>query len=124
MIIDCHGHYTTEPSALHAFRKAQLAGDASARAAAAVKVTDDELRATVKDAQLRIQHERGTDLTIFSPRASGMGHHLGDFATSLAWSQASNELIHRLARCIRATSPARASCRSRPACAPPTASAS
>jgi 4-oxalmesaconate hydratase len=96
MIIDCHGHYTTEPPALHAFRKAQLAGDASARAAAAVNVTDDELRATVKDAQLRIQHERGTDLTIFSPRASGMGHHLGDFATSLAWSQASNELIHRL----------------------------
>src|SRR6478752_3692270 len=65
MIIDCHGHYTTEPPALHAFRKAQLAGDASARAAVAVKVSDDELRATVKDAQLRIQHERGTDLTIF-----------------------------------------------------------
>ena len=96
MIIDCHGHYTTEPPALHAFRKAQLAGDAGARAAASLKVSDDELRATVRDAQLRIQQERGTDLTIFSPRASGMGHHLGDFATSLAWSQASNELIHRL----------------------------
>ena len=26
MIIDIHGHYTTEPQALHAFRDKQLAG--------------------------------------------------------------------------------------------------
>ena len=26
MIIDCHGHYTTEPKALHAYRQAQIAG--------------------------------------------------------------------------------------------------
>ena len=26
MIIDIHGHYTTEPPALHAFRDKQLAG--------------------------------------------------------------------------------------------------
>ena len=39
---------------------------------------------------------RGTDLTIFSPRAAGMGHHLGDAATSEAWASACNELIHRV----------------------------
>ena len=26
MIIDCHGHYTTEPDALTEYRKAELAG--------------------------------------------------------------------------------------------------
>ena len=26
MIIDCHGHYTTEPQKLHDFRKQQVAG--------------------------------------------------------------------------------------------------
>ena len=49
------GCSTTEPSALHAFRKAQLAGDASARAAAAVRVTDDELRATVEDGRIVVE---------------------------------------------------------------------
>ena len=46
--------------------------------------------------QLKLQRERGTDLTIFSPRAAGMGHHLGDAATSEAWASACNELIHRV----------------------------
>jgi 4-oxalmesaconate hydratase len=45
---------------------------------------------------LKLQRERGTDLTIFSPRASGMAHHVGDAATSLAWSVACNDLIHRV----------------------------
>ena len=43
-----------------------------------------------------MQRERGTDLTIFSPRAAGMGHHLGDATTSEAWASACNELIHRV----------------------------
>ena len=46
--------------------------------------------------QLKLQRERGTDLTIFSPRAAGMGHHLGDATTSEAWASACNELIHRV----------------------------
>ncbi len=45
---------------------------------------------------MRLQRERGTSLTIFSPRASGMGHHVGDAAISGAWSQVSNDLIFRL----------------------------
>src|SRR6185437_15888180 len=37
-----------------------------------------------------------TDLTIFSPRASGMGHHIGDQKTSLTWTRACNDLIARV----------------------------
>ena len=81
MIIDCHGHYTTEPKDLHRFRKEQTAGrqgqggDAAARG---LKMSDDEIRESIEGDQLKLQRERGTDLTIFSPRASGMGHHIGD----------------------------------------------
>jgi len=99
MIIDCHGHYTTEPQKLHDWRKSQIAGikDASQKPSrAALKISDDELRASVEGAQLKLQRERGTNLTIFSPRASGMAHHIGDAGISLEWSQISNELIHRM----------------------------
>jgi 4-oxalmesaconate hydratase len=49
------------------------------------------------DNQLRIMAERGVDVTIFSPRASAMGHHAGDEAVSAAWARACNDLIHRVA---------------------------
>ncbi len=100
MIIDCHGHYTTEPKKLHDYRKRQVAG---AKEPAQMpgptetfNITDDEIRGGIEGAQLKFQRERGTDLTIFSPRASGMGHHIGDLSTSLRWSQLCNELIHRV----------------------------
>jgi 4-oxalmesaconate hydratase len=99
MIIDCHGHYTTEPQALHAFRKQQVAavnGQAERPSKASLRMSDDEIRASVEGAQLKLQRERGTDVTIFSPRASGMGHHIGNFETNLEWSQVCNELIHRV----------------------------
>jgi 4-oxalmesaconate hydratase len=35
-------------------------------------------------------------MTIFSPRAMGMSHHIGDYNVSLAWSQLCNEMIHRV----------------------------
>ena len=40
--------------------------------------------------------ERGIDLTIFSPRASAMGHHVGDEAVSARWARVSNDLIARV----------------------------
>ncbi|MFM8589068.1 MAG: amidohydrolase family protein, partial [Limnohabitans sp.] len=46
--------------------------------------------------QLMLQRERGSDLTIFSPRAAGMAHHVGNAETSRLWSSISNDLIHRL----------------------------
>jgi 4-oxalmesaconate hydratase len=98
MIIDCHGHYTTAPAAHQRFRDAQLAGlkDPGAPPARAGAISDDEIRETIEKNQLRLQQARGSDLTLFSPRASAMGHHLGDEAISSAWTRANNDLIKRV----------------------------
>src|ERR1700735_2678569 len=98
MIIDCHGHYTTEPQKVHDFRKNQSAAirdPAQKPSPSSINISDDELRASVEGAQLKFQRERGTSLTIFSPRASGMSHHIGDEGVSLEWAQGSNEMIYR-----------------------------
>lgn len=98
MIIDIHGHYTTEPPQLAAFRDKQLAGlaDAARRPASTdLGVSDEQLLKSVEP-QLKMQKERGSDLTIFSPRASGMAHHVGTEATGLQWSRVCNDLIHRI----------------------------
>jgi 4-oxalmesaconate hydratase len=94
MIIDCHGHYTTAPRELETWRQQQLAhpDDTSRRAP---NISNDQIRESLEKAQLKLQRERGTDLTIFSPRASAMGHHQGNAATSLRWSRVCNDLIHR-----------------------------
>ena len=83
MIIDCHGHYTTAPPALQEFRDAQLARlrNPVLPVPAEPEISDDEIRATIEGNQLRIARERGHDLTIFSPRASAMGHHIGNEQT-------------------------------------------
>src|SRR5205823_6851223 len=52
-----------------------------------IRIGDDEIRESLENAQLKLQRERGTDVTIFSPRASAMAHHIGDETTSLHWSQ-------------------------------------
>ena len=98
MIIDCHGHYTTAPAAHQKFRDAQIAGlkDPSAPAAKAGAISDDEIRETIEKNQLRLQRQRGSDLTLFSPRASAMGHHIGDEAISSAWARANNDLVKRV----------------------------
>jgi len=99
MTIDCHGHYTTAPKALEEYRKRQLADFGTPRWAplkGAVAISDDQIRDSLESAQLRMQRERGTDLTIFSPRASAMGHHLGDANANRFWSEHCNELIHRV----------------------------
>ena len=98
MIIDCHGHYTTAPDPHQEFRKAQLARleDPSLPAPEKAKIGDDEIRESIETNQLKLQRERGADLTIFSPRASAMAHHIGDDATSKAWAQACNDLIKRV----------------------------
>ena len=73
MIIDCHGHYTTEPPQLTDYRKEQLEGVTSdpnfVPSEAAFKCTDEEMAERLEAAQLKLQAERGSDLTIFSPRA-------------------------------------------------------
>ncbi|MDG2262659.1 MAG: amidohydrolase family protein [Actinomycetota bacterium] len=100
MIIDCHGHYTTTPPGVGQWRDAQKAavGDDPAHVGSkgTMNVTDDEIRDSLEGAQLKLQRERGADLTIFSPRASWMAHHVGNEHTSLFWSQHQNELIRRV----------------------------
>jgi 4-oxalmesaconate hydratase len=98
LIIDCHGHYTTAPSQLQRFRDAQLAAIESGAAAPQLEsVSDDELRESVEKNQLRVLRERGGDVMIFSPKASGMEHHVADPATAVAWARASNDLVARVA---------------------------
>jgi 4-oxalmesaconate hydratase len=97
-VIDCHGHYTTEPSALGEYRKAQIAAlsdPAKSPPPSSLTISDDQLRESVQ-IQLKLQRERGGDITLFSPRAGGMSHHIGTAETSRDWTIVCNELIHRI----------------------------
>ena len=92
MIIDCHGHYTTAPG-----RTAEVSRRADRRtrrhrshvpSRRRLNISDDQIRESLEGAQLKFQRERGTDVTIFSPRASAMAHHIGTETTSLHWTRA------------------------------------
>ena len=98
MIIDCHGHYTTTPPQHQAFREAQLARllDGTLPPATAAAISDDELRDSVENHQLKVLRQRGGDLMLFSPKASGMEHHVTDQDTARDWAAASNDLVHRV----------------------------
>lgn len=98
MIIDCHGHYTTAPSALQDYRDVQIANfdDPSLPAAKLATISDDEIRETIENNQLKALKARGADMTIFSPKASAMAHHIGDESVSKTWTKINNNLIHRV----------------------------
>ena len=99
MIIDCHGHFTTVPASFRNWRAKQIesANDpANAPPLAGAHVSDDEIREGVGNGQLRLQKERGGDLTLFSPIAGLMSHHLGNERTSLEWAEVSNDLVRRV----------------------------
>jgi len=99
MIIDCHGHYTTAPKALQDYRDAQTAAlkdPSQPPYDGKINISDDQIRESLEGAQLKLQRERGTDVTIFSPRASAMAHHIGTATTSADWSRHCNDLIHRV----------------------------
>lgn len=98
MIIDCHGHYTTAPGQLQRYRDAQIAhyNDPSSPAPSLATVSDDEIRESIENNQLKALRERGADMTIFSPKASAMAHHIGDEAVSKTWTRINNDLIHRV----------------------------
>ena len=101
IIIDCHGHYTTAPPALETWRNAQIAGitDASKMPKVSdLRISDDALRETIASNQLKLMLERGSDMTLFSPRASFMAHHIGDFQVSSTWAAICNELIYRVSQ--------------------------
>lgn len=97
MIIDCHGHYTTAPDLHNQWRVDQLSAFANGEPAPEYpEISDDVIRETIRSNQQRLLVARGTDLTIFSPRASAMGHHEGDQQVSVAWTRACNDLIRRV----------------------------
>jgi 4-oxalmesaconate hydratase len=98
VIIDCHGHYTTAPAAHTAWREQQVAAwEAGTTPPAYPSISDDEIRETIEGSQLRLMDERGIDVTLFSPRASAMAHHIGDSAVSEEWARRCNDLVHRVA---------------------------
>ncbi|WP_029918638.1 amidohydrolase family protein [Nevskia soli] len=98
MIIDAHCHYTTEPAVLHQFRDKQLAGlaDPARKPASTDLGISDEMLVNSVQPQLKLQAERGSTLTVLSPRAAGMAHHVGTEAVSKQWATVSNDLIHRI----------------------------
>jgi 4-oxalmesaconate hydratase len=98
LIIDCHGHYTTAPAAHNDWREAQKAAFKSGEAPPPYpSISDDQIRESLEANQIRLIRERGADMTIFSPRASAMAHHVGDETVSRQWARVNNDLI---ARCV------------------------
>jgi len=97
MIIDCHGHYTTVPEPHNQWRVDQLAAfKADQPSPEYPEISDEVVRASIVDNQLKLITERGSDLTIFSPRASHMGHHEGDQSVSKEWTIHCNNMIKRV----------------------------
>jgi 4-oxalmesaconate hydratase len=101
IVIDIHGHYTTAPKALEDWRNRQIAGikdSAVMPKASELRISDDAVRESIETNQLAKMRERGSDLTIFSPLACFMAHHIGDFNVSSTWAAICNELCYRVSR--------------------------
>ena len=100
MIIDCHGHFTTVPKSFRDWRAKQVesAGDPAnaPKPEDGAILSDDQLREGIEGGQLKLQQERGSDLTLFSPIAGLMSHHLGNERTSLEWARVSNDNVKRV----------------------------
>ncbi len=97
MIIDCHGHFTTVPKSFRDWRAKQVefADDPlnGPRKEDAI-LSDEQIRKVIEEGQLKLQQERGYDLTLFSPIAGLMSHHLGNERTSLEWAEVSNNNVY------------------------------
>jgi 4-oxalmesaconate hydratase len=74
LIIDCHGHYTTAPEPHQKVREAQLVRikDSTLPAPVPTQVSDDEIRESIEANQLRLQRERGADLTLYPARSTAL----------------------------------------------------
>ena len=70
-------------------------------------ISDDDIRETIEANQLKLMNERGSDLTVFSPRASFMAHHIGDLAVSETWARICNDLVRPRQRALPRSLPAR-----------------
>ncbi len=97
MIIDIHGHYTTAPRGLAAYRGGQI-GQLGRPSKGKLDISDDEIKRSIENGQLNLQKARGTDVALFSPTAGGMGHHFGNAMISRYWTETVNELILRVCK--------------------------
>ena len=64
MIIDCHGHFTTAPGALKAWREKQLscANDpANAPGKSSLSISDDEIRAAIEKLKAERAQEKADE---------------------------------------------------------------
>jgi 4-oxalmesaconate hydratase len=95
VIIDVHGHYTTAPAALNAYRGRQMALQ-NKPVKGSLTVSDDQIRSSLAG-HLEQMTARGIDAVFFSPRASAMGHDVGDETISRHWTEINNDLIARVA---------------------------
>ena len=95
MLIDAHGHYTTVPAGLRVFRALQISLMGKP-VKGTVNISDDEIRASLENGQLKLLDERGIDVMLLSPMASAMGHHFGNASISRHWTEVNNELIRRV----------------------------
>lgn len=99
MIIDCHGHFTTVPKSFRDWRAKQVAyadDPLNGPAKRDALLTDGQIQEAIEEGQLKLQKERGYDLTLFSPIAGLMSHHLGNERTSLDWAEVSNDNVKRV----------------------------
>ncbi|MGH7835779.1 MAG: amidohydrolase family protein [Candidatus Binatia bacterium] len=96
MIIDCHAHYTTAPAQLQAYRGRQII-DLARPVRAKLQISDEQLAQSMQG-QFKRMADSGIDRLMFSPQASAMGHHFGSELVSRYWTEASNDLIARIAR--------------------------
>jgi 4-oxalmesaconate hydratase len=95
MIIDCHGHFTTAPDAHENYWTELM--ESSGSLPSAPIISDDAIAEALTGNQLRVAAQRGIDLTLLSPKASAMGHHVPDGRIARAWSEAANDLVLRAA---------------------------
>src|SRR3546814_18634302 len=97
LIIDCHGHYTVLPKGHDAWREEQKAAyKGGTECPPYPEISDDEIRQTIEDNQLKLVKERGAAFTIFSPRASALDQHVGYQSVASALAQRGHDLISRV----------------------------
>ena len=97
LVIDCHGHYTTAPEGHQQFGRRNCCDSKTPLCRLRHRQhRGDEIASRSKRTSSNCFASRGADLTVFSPRASAMAHHVGDAATSREWARANNDLIRRV----------------------------
>ncbi len=95
-VIDVHNHYTTVPAALNVYRAGQISGGNQPRPFKSSSISDEAIAASVKDKQIAHMAMKGIDRLVFSPQAGAMGHQFGGELISRYWTQACNDMIHRV----------------------------